>query len=473
LDLLNKFKEYNKKEVLFKNEDNILLGVSGGPDSLTMLNLFLRIKKIYNLNIVVFHLNHKFREEAGEEAVYVKSICQKSNIPVIIKEYDVPALIKREALSPEEAARKIRFSLMQKEARNYNISKIALAHNKDDLVETILLHMFRGTGLKGLSGIDPVTEINGIKIIHPLLNTSRYEIEQYCQEYDLEPRFDKSNESTIYTRNKIRLDIIPYLEKNINPGLKDVMFNMSELIRKENSFMSNLTKDFISEILIEEGNNLIRVDIIKLKDSPEVLRMRAIQKVIYKLKDKEVNVYNNHLKLIGDLIFTGNTGNMLDLPDDIKVKKSYDSLIFTKGNIEINFIKFDKVMEIPGKIIIANNQKLESSLLSPDKDWEKNKLNPNICFFDIEEVSLPIRVRNRKDGDRFIPLGMSGFKKVKDFFIDEKLPLEQRDMVPVITDKNDKIIWLAGLRMDERVKITDKTNKIGKIIYKNRRKKYE
>lgn len=467
MDLINKFKEYIKKELLIETGDAVLLGVSGGPDSLTMLDLFNRIRDEFNLEVVVFHLDHKFRSEAAAEAEFVAGVCNELQIKVIVEEFDVPSLVEEEGLSPEEAARNVRFEKMRKQAANLNIKKVALAHNKDDLVETIFLHLFRGTGLKGLSGIDPVNEMKGIIFIHPLLNIFRQEIEEYCQARSLNPRYDPSNEKTIYTRNKIRHNIIPYIEKEINPGLKDVMYQMSNIVREEHEFLNQQAEMKLAEVVVEQDNLKIVLSLPGLKEISGVLRRRIIQKVVYRLKEKSVDLYYEHFRAVQELIFYSNTGKKLDLPDDIKVKRSYDKLIFRKGEFLPPLHNYNFELHVPGSVQVPGDKMIITEYVNKEKNWRLRVGKSKICFCDLDKVSLPLKVRNRRAGDRFCPLGMDGFKKVKDFFIDEKIPRIKRDEIPIIFDNRDRIIWIAGIRIDDRFKVDEKTKKLIKICLKN------
>ncbi|ACL68817.1 tRNA lysidine(34) synthetase TilS [Halothermothrix orenii] len=457
MELLKKFREYINHHKLIKKGDGVLVGVSGGPDSLTLLDMLVRVKDEYGLKLVVFHLDHKFRQEAAREARYVSNITNNYGLKCIIEEFDVPGLMNDEGLSPEEAARKVRFNLMIKWVNSLNLNKIAVAHNKDDLVETVFLHMFRGTGLKGLTGIDPVSRIGGVEVIHPLLNIYRQEIMDYCQRRNLNPVYDPTNQETIYTRNKIRHHIIPYIEDEINPGLKDVIYQMAEVVREENNFLDYQAEKNLKKVLVDKGQDYVILSLEKLFKLPLVIRRRITSLVNSKLKGEDNNLYRKHYEMVENLIKSKVTGKRFDLPDGVVVEKSYDKIIFRK-NKKINeyCINFNIPAEIDlprGIILKVSEEKLPSN-------WRQLVQNPGICLCDLEKIELPLIVRPRKPGDRFIPLGMKGYKKVKNFFIDEKIPRYQRENIPVILDNKGRIIWLAGLRMDDRFKITDDTKKI-------------
>jgi len=216
MDIYKEFFSYLKQNYLVENGDSILLAVSGGPDSLAMFDLFCRVSDEIGLDLSVFHLNHLMRKEAKNDADFVASICKEYEIDFFLEEVDVPEYVDRKGLSPEEGARKKRFECMNRIANKHLIDKVSLGHNKDDQVETVLLNLFRGAGLKGLSGISPVSYWKGMEIIHPLLIFSREDIEKYCDFRNLSPCIDKTNKQKIYTRNKVRHSVIPAIEKEIN-----------------------------------------------------------------------------------------------------------------------------------------------------------------------------------------------------------------------------------------------------------------
>ena len=464
LTVLNKLKSYLNYESLVENGDKILLGVSGGPDSLAMLDLFYRIRESFNLELIVFHLNHCFREEATSEAKFVEQICNEYDIKVFIEKCDVPQIAKQKGLSSEEAAREVRLDFMTEKASQLNVDKIALAHHKDDLVETIFLNLVRGSGLKGLSGISPCTEIRQFKIIHPLLSLYQEEIEDYCKERNLNPRRDPTNQQTIYTRNKVRHKIIPYIEQEINPSVKEVMVRMSNLIREEDDYLDKLAKKSLQNVIIDKNKDQFTLSLDGLKNLPPVIRRRVIRKSIYYVKNEPANLYYKHYQDIDELIMNGETGKMLDLPDEIKVKRLYDKIIIKKGD----FINFDAqycyVLKFPEKKVLPGNKIIETDFLSEDMyQWKDEAIKDNTCLFDFDKVSLPLKVRNRRNGDKFKPLGMKGIKKLKDFFIDEKIPRNKREKIPIIVDGNNIIVWIASLRMNEDFKITGNTKVIGRI----------
>ncbi|MFP4660656.1 MAG: tRNA lysidine(34) synthetase TilS [Halanaerobiales bacterium] len=467
MDLLNQFEDYIIKEELIDAGDSLILGVSGGPDSLTMLDLFARISEKYQLVLRVFHLNHMFRKEAGDEALFVKKKAEEYGVWAVIEEFNVPEYIKKENLSPEEGAREARFKLIAKWAEKFDIKKVAVAHNKDDLVETVFLNLIRGAGLTGLIGIKPLTQNYGMDVIHPLLGLSREDIEYYCRERDLKPRIDPSNQELIYTRNRIRNLILPQIEETINAGVKDSIYRMASNIRDEEEFLQRYSFARYQQAIVEKNNKRIDLSLILLQKEESVIRRRIL---ICALKDLDGNVtdlYSVHYQALEELILSGDTGKTIQLREDNIVRTSYDRVIIKKESFtdEVNDYLYE--LEVPGSVETSDFM-ISSELIKKEQEWRKLAVQGNICLADFNKLSLPLRVRNRQDGDFFIPFGMKGSKKLKDFFIDEKIPVELRDRIPLVVDSKGKILWIAGYRTDDRIKVEHSTEKILKlsIVYK-------
>ncbi|QTL99363.1 tRNA lysidine(34) synthetase TilS [Iocasia frigidifontis] len=463
LKLIARFKEYIKEYDLLKNGDSLIIGVSGGPDSLTLFHLLNSLKKEYNLYLVVFHLNHMFRKEASAEAEYVRGIAKRYEIKAIIEEYDVPAYIQKEGLSPEEAARKVRFNLLKKWAGKLDIKKVALAHNKDDLVETVFLNITRGSGLQGLTGINPLTEIDGINFIHPLLDIYREEIENYCQENNLKPVYDQTNNEVIYTRNKLRHKVIPYLEKEINPRLKGAVSRMAAHLRSVENFLSRITQEKLAEILLENNKHRIVLSLSAIQKEEQLIRRRLVKGVIGLLRGDVIDLYTVHYKAIDKLICAGETGKKIPIKEELQIRISYDKLIFEIKNRGKKVSSYNKRLTVPGETLLSNKVVIKTWIIPFYNDWQQDAFSQDICFCDYNKIDLPLFVRNRRNGDRFKPLGMKGEKKIKDFYIDEKVPLNKRDKTPIIVDNKDRVLWIVGMRMDDRFKVSPDTANILKI----------
>ncbi|MBS3810590.1 MAG: tRNA lysidine(34) synthetase TilS [Halanaerobiales bacterium] len=452
-----RFKENIAKKRLVVNEDKLLLGISGGPDSLTMLDLFDSLREKMRLRIMVFHLNHLFREEADQEAEYVNKICEERNISSIIKKYDVPSYVKKENLSPEEGARRIRFKFLKEICIRKDIQKVCLAHNKDDLVETVLFNIFRGSGMRGLKGIEDVANIDCLKIIHPLLIFYRSEILDYCEQNSLKPVYDPSNKSNLYSRNRIRNNILPMIEEQINSNVKKSVTRLSETIKEDYDFLDEYSCRVLNDILRKKGKRKYVLDLEGLKKNHPAIIKRILNKVFFKLKGNIDNFYYKNYSDMLNFIRNNKTGDLLDLPDKINLKISYNQLIIMEGTFE-NSIFFTKTIKKQGRYLLPCKQSLKIEIKSEKLNW-RNYKDSNVCIADSDKVNFPLEIRNKRDGDKFVPLGMNGHKKVKDFFIDEKIPDYLRAKIPIIFDAEQKLIWICGFRMDDRFKIDNLSQK--------------
>ncbi|MFW6288074.1 MAG: tRNA lysidine(34) synthetase TilS [bacterium] len=467
MDLLNQFEDYIVKEKLVNTGDSLILGVSGGPDSLTMLDLFARIRGKYQLDIVVYHLNHMFREEAKGEALFVKKKAKEYGIKAVIEEFNVPEYIKKENLSPEEGAREARFRLLAKWAKEFDIKKAAVAHNKDDLVETVLMNIFRGTGLTGLCGIKPINENFGLYVIHPLLGLSRKDIEYYCKERSLNPRIDPTNQENIYTRNKIRNLIIPQIEEGINAGVKDSIYRMVGNIRDEEEFLRHYSYAHYQESILENANHRIVLSLPLLQKEEPAVRRRILVNALEDLEGNVKDLYSVHYKALEELIVSGETGKTIQLKEGIRVRTSYDRLLIEKEQFSSETTDFLYELDVPGSVE-SKKFILSADIIKKIQGWKSLGMQDDICVADIDKVTLPLIVRNRQEGDFFIPYGMNGSKKLKDFFIDEKISVEKRERIPLVADYTGRIIWIAGYRTDDRFKVENKTENLLKlsIVYK-------
>lgn len=468
MDLINKFKEKLIQFSLIEKGDRLLLGVSGGPDSLTMLDLFNRTKDEFNLKLVIFHLNHCFRSEAKKEARYVEKICEKKNLPVVVKSFDVSSYAEKKGLTPEEAAREVRFSKMKKILLERSLQRVCLGHNRDDVVETVLFNLFRGCGLRGLKGIEPKTVVKGIKLIHPLLFFTRQQIESYCELKNLNPVSDPTNNQSIYTRNQIRNEILPLIEEKINPQVKKAVFRTSELVREVDNYLSVQVSEEKDDVIIEKKETKIVLKINQLQSLAPPVRKGIIRDMIVCLKGHPDNIYYNHFQKIEELIFELETGKKIELKDNIIIKKVYDKLILSLGDQPKGHKQYCYRLSLPGKISLSKGRWIKAKTIDDPTLLSKKKMADEArCFCDIKKVKLPLRVRNRKPGDKIQPLGMKGTKKVKDIFIDQKIDPKQRELIPLVIDDKQRIIWVVGLKMDDRFKIEDSTEEVLALEYNN------
>ena len=275
--MIEKVKETIKKYNLIENGDRLVLGVSGGPDSITMLDILKNIKNSGELNfeIVVAHINHMIRTESTDDEQYVENYCKKNGIKFYLKRIDVNEYANNNKMGTEEAGRKIRYEFFDEVMKVTNSNKIAIAHNKNDKIETIIMNIFRGTGLLGLKGIEPK---RNDKYIRPLIECERKEIEEYCEKNNLNPRIDKTNFSNDYTRNKVRNVVLPYIEKEFNPNFLETMNRLSEVAGDTESYLQKQIENEYRKIVIEEKDKNIILDLKKFNELDVYIRKRILHK---------------------------------------------------------------------------------------------------------------------------------------------------------------------------------------------------
>lgn len=310
--ILEIIKRYN----LIENGDKIVVGVSGGPDSITLLNVLKNIKEkeIIKFNLVVCHINHMIREEAISDEKYVEEYCKKNNIEFFAKRIKVEEMAEKEKIGTEEAGRKARYEFFNEILNKTNANKIATAHTANDNAETVLMNIIRGSGTLGLKGIEAKNE----KLIRPLIECKRSEIEKYCKDENLNPRIDKTNFENIYTRNKVRNMLIPYIENNFNPNIIEAINRLSNLSKQENDFLEKLTKEAYKKILVEQKKNEIILDLNSFNSQEIVIKNRLVLYTINILFGTRSGIEKKHIEDIIKLC-SNNIGNKFLIPNK-KVK---------------------------------------------------------------------------------------------------------------------------------------------------------
>ena len=302
-----------KKNKLIINGDKIVLGVSGGPDSISMLDILRKIKEenIIQFDIVVAHINHLIREEAVEDEEYVKKYCEKNGIECYIKRIDVQELAQNKKIGTEEAGRKARYEFFDEISQKTSSNKIAVAHNKNDKIETIIMHVLRGSGTSGLIGIEPIRDN---KYIRPLIECERKEIEEYCDNQKLEPRIDKTNFENEYTRNKIRNIVIPYIKMEFNPNIIETINRLSDVVKEEETYINKIVEQTYKKLLIEKSKKEIVLDLKQFNEQDEVIKNRVILYTVKLINGSTQGVEKIHIRDIVKLC-NNNIGNKYLTPN--------------------------------------------------------------------------------------------------------------------------------------------------------------
>lgn len=430
MSLFERVANRNKKESLIENGDRIVVGFSGGPDSVFLVEMLLKLREKIDFDIVLVHINHLLRgEEAQRDEDFSINYGKSKGLKVFARKIDITSLGKEKGLSLEEAGREARYSFYKEVLEKSNANKIALAHNKDDQIETFMFRLARGTGLSGLEGIATKRD----RYIRPISEIYKSEIVNYLDENNISYCIDSTNLENEFTRNSIRIDLIPFIEKRYNPKFKDKIFSLIEEIRDINIFIEKEIEQF-------SYNEAINIEnILKF---PRSIRGKILSKYLYKY-GLEVN--RKKISLIESILEKGGSQE-ISLDSQYILKKEYNILKIQKINLIENNIE-EVTFTIPNKIKYGDYI-IEAEYV------ERGEQNKN-CFYTNLKLGDTLIVRGRKDGDKIIPTGMKGEKKLKEIFINEKIGKEKRDSIPLIIH-NDNIVWIAGVRGNEKYNSTEK-----------------
>ena len=422
-----------------------MIGVSGGPDSVCLFDVLLKLRDVKRLSLFVVHINHCIREEADIEENYVKELCEKNSVSFSSRKVAVEEIAKVQKKSVEEVARNIRYDAFNEVLKEVSANKIAVAHNANDNVETVLMNLSRGAGINGLSGIQ---QRNG-NIIRPLLNVTRSEILEYVEKNGLTVFFDKTNSETEYTRNKIRNIIIPEF-LNINPNFLETALRSIRILDSQRRLLDEFIDEKYSEVYISDGV----LDKTKFLNLPYDMQPEVLRRMISEFNGNLVDVGFKNLSNALNIIKDAQSGRIIEISPKLKIEISYNLLKFYNKKESKDF--FYEVI-IGGETYIPEiNKKIITKVVKADEVPNKYE-NNNKCFFDIEKIGKKVYVRNKREGDFFLPSGMTGKKTLKKFFSDLKIDSTEREKIPVVLNDSD-IIWVAGYRTSRKF-LKDKNTK--------------
>jgi len=444
---ITKFISDNK---LIESNDKLLLALSGGADSVFALTFLTKFQSKYNIQICALHVNHSLRgDESDGDEKFCKELCENLNIEFYSEKVDVKTLSKIEKLSIEEAARNIRYKKLNEYLKISGSNKIVTAHNLDDNTETVLLNLFRGSGLKGLSGI-PVKRDN---IIRPFLSARKEEIIEYLNANNIRFRIDSTNMQSEFKRNYLRNEIIPKIRENINPKVDNNVLKFSQIIKNAELVLNELVNDNISKFITYGYNELFVSK--EIKTVPDHLIGEAIRQSIEEQFDVSID-YDDFIN-VQNLVEL-QVGSKVDLSQNLEAISEREYLLIRKridreDSVAEMELFFNSQIDFGGNIIGCDEVNLDEVQLSDNKSVE---------FIDAENFTEPFIVRKWKSGDKFNPLGLKGTKNVSDFLTENKIPTSSRSGQLVLLNKG-KIIWMVGYRIDESVKISNKTKKAMKL----------
>lgn len=430
---------------MLRSGDGVIVAVSGGPDSMALLNFLSSLK---NIKIFVAHINHMLRgADSFKDEVFVQKEARRLKKQCFVSRINVKRLAEKEKISIEEAGRDARYRFLEKIAKKINAKKIALAHNNDDNIETFIMRLVRGTGIKGLRCIPAVRG----KIIRPFIDVSKEEILDYCSRKNISFRIDKTNLKEDFQRNKIRHSIIPVLH-NYDPSVRDKITSFIGSMNERYKIISSDILKYSKKFTRKEGAiSVLKQELLKV---PTSLRGDVVRKMIEELKGSLKNIYSENIESVLKLKI-----GSIHLPGGLFAYSDGKSLKISREMPGASISKsFKYELNVPGIVHIK-----ETGVVMSAKAVKKmpsfSAIKKNEAYIDASKIKGALIVRNFRPGDSFVPLGMKGRKKLQDLFVDEKIPLLERRKIPIVADK-EKIIWVAGYRMSEEVKVAGTANRI-------------
>lgn len=471
------------REKLVEIGDLVIVAVSGGTDSLSLLHLLndLRGEKELPFSLHVAHLNHGLRGAvAQEDAEFVREEAASLGLPCTVGEVDAELFRKQWRLSPEDAARRLRYRFLVQLARRSGAASIAVGHNRDDQAETVLLNFLRGTGLDGLTGMKFKRSLGeGLFLIRPLLETSRYEISACCLEKGISPREDETNLENHFHRNKLRLELLPLLEKDYNPRLREGLARLAGLLSLDNNFLEEFAEQRFLKLLLEKKPYFLVLNREKLLQEHEAVQNRILRAAVRKLLGmvpREIGF--KQIRAVLDLCLGNSPHGRLYFSHGIKVYRSYDRLLFSLEEFPAAEVLSPVILEVPGAQEIGKEGvMLHAWFVFPGElAWPPDEKKEAYLDYHIllemakpgrqdkghtpgDEQELQLTIRNRQPGDSFYPLGAPGSKKLKKYFIEQKVPLEERERIPLVV-AGKEIVWVVGKQISHHCRITEGTRKV-------------
>lgn len=441
--IINKFKSTVRKYDLIKENDTIIVGASGGPDSQFLIYLLNEVKDFYKINIVLAHLNHMHRDDATNDENLVIETGKNLSFETFVERKSMDTFAKEKKISSEHAGRILRYEFFRSIKNKYKNPKIAIAHNKDDQAETVLMRIIRGTGLDGLRAMDYKNE----DIIRPIMDFSKGEILEFLDENKISYHIDYTNLETDYTRNKIRLEIIPEIEK-INPNFKNSLVSLSEIAKNDYDILREIEDKKLDEIIRKKDKNYLSFDKSKFDEISDPLKARLIRRAIEILYGNINDFSKTNIEDFLKIEYLSNGKKIIK--DDLIFEKNYRSYDFYINN-KNSQKKFDEIFMKTNDEKIFGKYKFKTSLVS--YDYYKNSSKKNKVFYSFENLDdISIKIRYRVNGDYFTAMKDGKRKKLKNFFIDEKIDKNLREEIPLLFI-NDKLSWIVNLRRSEDFKV--------------------
>ncbi len=506
IELESSVKDFIRQHNLISPGETIVVAVSGGADSVCLLHVLAGCQAELDIKLYIAHLNHQLRgAESEADAKYVADLAARLDVPVTVGKRDVAAYKAERACSTEEAARELRYDFLAKVADDVGANRVAIGHTRDDQVETILMHILRGTGTSGLRGLEPCSPIpyskgmslraspvslrakrSNLLAIRPLLDVTREETMNYCQEHQLEPRIDSSNLSLSFFRNRCRLELLPLL-REYNPNVDQALLRLAEIASDDVSFIQRQALQLWEEMAkLEDG--VIYLDKKKTAVLSLALQRELIKLALARILGNTRDIEAKHIEAVRGLL-SKPVGKRVSLPHNIVCWNEYDEVAIASQSPEssqgaakqsyVPLLQGEFPLKVPGETIwpgwrvIASIAPVTASFslsslqgLSRAKRGNSTKQSQSslVAEFDLRIAGNELFVRQRQPGDSFYPLGMDVPKKLQRFMVDAKIPLSWRDHIPLVCSPR-QILWVVGWRIDDRVKVTETTREILRLEF--------
>lgn len=433
--------DYLKNSLSLVEKDTVVIANSAGPDSMALMHILLEIRKKRNIKIICAHVNHNVRKESYEEAEFLKAYCEKNDVTfeyMIIEKYGDDNF--------HNEARTIRYAFFNKIIEKYNANYLMTAHHADDLIETILMRISRGSTLSGYAGFRKEIQKENYRLIRPLQSVTKAQILEYNNQNKVEYRTDQSNYKGQYTRNRYRSEVLPFLKKE-DSNIHEKFLKFSNMLFLYDDFLEKESKKAYDKVY---RNNVLNIS--EYKNFDTVIQYKIISKILSDYYTDDLFLINDlHLELINKLIVSKKNNSYVTLPNSVFAIKTYDELKISREIEQIidYEIELDNYVELPNGHTIQAIEECDSN-------------DNTVCRINSKDVLLPLHVRTRKLGDRMYLKNINGSRKIKDIFIDSKVPLLKRDTWPIVVDSEDKIIWIPGIKKSKFTK--SKSDKYDIII---------
>jgi len=461
--------------------DTVVVGVSGGPDSLALLHILRRMSPVLNLKLHVAHLNHGLRgAEAVADAAFVAEVARRWELPLHQKTISVAQIARQQKKSVEDAARIARYTFLAAVAQKTSARKIAVGHHADDQSETVLLHFLRGAGLDGLRGMRPAAPVPVVAdaaatLIRPLLETTRADIEAYCREHHLSPRLDTSNTDGAFTRNRVRHQLLPALEA-FNPNIRAALRRTAALMQADFSLVEREVDRAWQFVVKTATADAIAIDRADWQVLSPAAQARVLRRAVARMRRAATDIDFRHIERALVFLNEADAGAQWMLPQNLRLWQQYDTFLLADANFypplpiaPLLPPGTEIPVAVPGTTPLPESEwYLQATLLdaSTIAGAELRQNRPWQAFFDAELLLEPV-LRTRRPGDRFAPFGLDGHQqRLKKFMIDRKIPPPQRDRIPLLTCAADEICWVCGWRTAHPYRVTDVTDLVVRMVFK-------